>query len=222
MHAINMKAPTAILAAALLFASHVAARTDLEGCTSSNTVAYGGASVLWYVPDTGEICAFLDCGGGMAPPKTTVPGCAAYSGTAEYSPSFLPGFGAEATATATATASAATATDEVVTLTGSSVFASSTEGGSATQTAASASATGMITTAPTTFTSSSVAAATDSASSKAASKVSSASNAAPSAASSAAGNGTMSVATGAAAMPTAGVKGVLGLVAGLVAGVAML
>lgn len=69
------------------------AKTDLSGCTSSNTVAFGGASVLWYVPGTGEICAPLDCGGGRAPPKTTVPGCAAYSGTATYSPSFIAGYG---------------------------------------------------------------------------------------------------------------------------------
>ncbi|KAK1834073.1 hypothetical protein QBC39DRAFT_379990 [Podospora conica] len=31
-------------------------------------------------PDTGAICDALDCGGGRAPPKTTVPGCPQYSG----------------------------------------------------------------------------------------------------------------------------------------------
>jgi hypothetical protein len=39
------------------------AKTDLEGCTSSETVAFGGASMIYWVPDTGEICSFLDCGG---------------------------------------------------------------------------------------------------------------------------------------------------------------
>jgi hypothetical protein len=33
-----------------------------------------------YDPDTGEICDLLDCGGGRAPPKTTVPGCPLYNG----------------------------------------------------------------------------------------------------------------------------------------------
>jgi len=80
------------------------AKTDLSGCTSSQTVAFGGASMIWYVPGTGEICAPLDCGGGRAPPKTTVPGCAAYSGTETYSPSYLSNWGS-ATATATSTAS---------------------------------------------------------------------------------------------------------------------
>jgi len=74
------------------------AKTDLSGCTSSQTIAYGGASLIWYVPGTGEICAFLDCGGGRDAPITTVPGCAAYSGTATYSPSYLSGWGS-ATAT---------------------------------------------------------------------------------------------------------------------------
>ncbi|KAK8183916.1 hypothetical protein BC567DRAFT_45737 [Phyllosticta citribraziliensis] len=86
----------ALLATAIL-ATGALAKTDLSGCTSSNTVAYGGASVIWYVPGTGEICEALDCGGGRAPPKTTVPGCAAYSGTASYSPSYLPGYGPGAT-----------------------------------------------------------------------------------------------------------------------------
>ena len=99
----SITSTTALLSAVALFlAGPAAAKTDIAGCVSSKTVAYGGASLIWYVPDTGEICAFIDCGGGRAPPKTTVPGCPQYSGTAEYSPSYLPGFGS-ATATATAT-----------------------------------------------------------------------------------------------------------------------
>ncbi|CAM1506476.1 Fc.00g061170.m01.CDS01 [Cosmosporella sp. VM-42] len=80
---------------ALLLTGTVLARTDLDGCTSFATVAtennngmpYG--TVIWYVPDTGELCEFLDCGGGRAPPKTTVPGCDSYEGTETYSPNFI-------------------------------------------------------------------------------------------------------------------------------------
>lgn len=87
----------------LALAALVSAKTDLEGCTSSQTVAYGGASMIYWVPDSGEICSFLDCGGGRAPPKTTVPGCAQYSGTASYTPDYMPGYGPNATPTATVT-----------------------------------------------------------------------------------------------------------------------
>jgi hypothetical protein len=75
------------------------AKTDLSGCTSSETVAYGGASMIYWVPGTGEICSFLDCGGGRAPPMTTVPGCPGYVGTMSYEPSYMPGWGPSATPT---------------------------------------------------------------------------------------------------------------------------
>ncbi|KAK8247359.1 hypothetical protein HDK90DRAFT_39590 [Phyllosticta capitalensis] len=102
-----------LLATAIL-ATGALAKTDIAGCTTTNTVVYGGASVIWYVPGTGEICEALDCGGGRAPPKTTVPGCPAYSGTASYSPSYLPGYGAGATSSPVADNVAATATGSVV------------------------------------------------------------------------------------------------------------
>lgn len=76
------------------------ARTDLTGCTSTDVSSPAGTSIAWYVPGTGELCDFLDCGGGRAPPKTTVPGCPQYSGTATYSPSYLPGYGAMETGSA--------------------------------------------------------------------------------------------------------------------------
>ncbi|KAK1990093.1 hypothetical protein LX36DRAFT_593357 [Colletotrichum falcatum] len=85
-----------IAASVAVLATAALAKTDLAGCVSSDSVVaptYGGtpyASVVWYVPGTGEICAPLDCGGGRAPPKTDVPGCAGYTGTDKYSPSFLP------------------------------------------------------------------------------------------------------------------------------------
>ncbi|KAH6900531.1 hypothetical protein B0T10DRAFT_31330 [Thelonectria olida] len=104
-----------VTAAALLLAAAPAlARTDLEGCTSSDGVysPSGGtpyATRIWYVPDTGEICEFLDCGGGRAPPKTTVPGCPLYEGTATYSPSYLD---MAASTTAAAVKSTTTQADE--------------------------------------------------------------------------------------------------------------
>jgi len=81
-----------LYAVGFLAVQPVLGRTDLQGCTSSEVVTNGGASYIFYVPDTGEICSFLDCGGGRAPPKSTVPGCPLYSGTATVTPSFLPGF----------------------------------------------------------------------------------------------------------------------------------
>ncbi|KAH7179365.1 uncharacterized protein B0J16DRAFT_346722 [Fusarium flagelliforme] len=76
-----------------LLAGTALARTDLAGCTTYDTVVSNAngmyATRIWYVPDSGEICDFLDCGGGRAPPKTTVPGCPAYEGTETYSPLFI-------------------------------------------------------------------------------------------------------------------------------------
>ncbi|KAF7594836.1 hypothetical protein BBP40_008166 [Aspergillus hancockii] len=96
------------------------ARTNLAGCVSSATVnQWGHASMIWYLPDTREICDFPDCGGGRAPPKTTQPGCPLYTGTETLTPSYLPGWGpngkiapstAAATATTTGSEISATAT----------------------------------------------------------------------------------------------------------------
>lgn len=80
----------------LSLTSSVLAKTDLGGCTSTRAAT----GIIYYVPGSGEICSPLDCGGGRAPPKTDVPGCAAYEGSAPYAPSFLPGFGIGGTVTA--------------------------------------------------------------------------------------------------------------------------
>lgn len=96
----------------------VLARTDLTGCTSTSVSSPAGASIAWYVPETGEVCDLLDCGGGRAPPKTTVPGCPLYSGTASYSPSYLAagvgemGVAFSSFSASFATASAATVEEE--------------------------------------------------------------------------------------------------------------
>lgn len=99
------------LVGALLLAAPVAAKTDIGGCVSSATKnQWGEASMIWYVPGTGEVCELLDCGGGRAPPKTNVPGCDNYKGTAEYQPTFLPGFGASGSSGAAEATTAATTT----------------------------------------------------------------------------------------------------------------
>lgn len=89
--------------------SLASARTDLEGCVSSVVVINYGASYLWYVPDTGEICSFLDCGGGRAPPKSTVPGCPLYTGTATVTPDYIEGWGPNGKQAASTTTIASTA-----------------------------------------------------------------------------------------------------------------
>jgi len=106
-----MRTSTNTILATAAFATVVFARTDLEGCTSTDVSSPAGASIAWYVPGTGEVCEILDCGGGRAPPKTTVPGCAAYSGTASYSPSYLAGFQASATSAPSTTAEAQTSSE---------------------------------------------------------------------------------------------------------------
>jgi hypothetical protein len=98
------------------------AKTDLSGCTSTDVSSPAGASIAYYVPGTGEVCEFLDCGGGRAPPKTTVPGCPSYEGTLTYSPSFLPGYGSATAGPSDATSTnAALTTDEYESSTSSEV-----------------------------------------------------------------------------------------------------
>ena len=118
------------LGAVVLAAAPALARTDLTGCTYYDSIIAPSQMApyntrIWYVPDTGELCNFLDCGGGRAPPKTTVPGCPQYEGTATYSPSFInpktlggagSGSGAPSTTTQT-TAAAATIQTDSATLT---------------------------------------------------------------------------------------------------------
>ena len=75
---------------ALAASTTVHARTHIGGCTSMHTTnQWGHASMLWYVPETGEICDIPDCGGGRAPPKRNNPACPGYTGTATYEPSFI-------------------------------------------------------------------------------------------------------------------------------------
>ncbi|KAJ9165829.1 hypothetical protein NKR19_g93 [Coniochaeta hoffmannii] len=92
-----------LLIVALLSAIPTLAKTDLAGCVSSEVIIETYyASLIWFVPDTGEICSFLDCGGGRAPPKTTKPGCGGYQGTETVTPEYLPGFGTAKDTAATA------------------------------------------------------------------------------------------------------------------------
>lgn len=66
------------------------AKIGFEGCTSTTTTwTYSHDIVLYYLPDTGEVCDNPDCGGGRAPPKTDKPWCGNYKGTTTYSPMFI-------------------------------------------------------------------------------------------------------------------------------------
>lgn len=117
-----------LTATAVVLASTVLAKTDIGDCTYIDGVytpahGYPYATRTWYLPDTGEICEILDCGGGRAPPKTTVPGCDAYEGTATYSPSFLD---LESLGLATATASSESDSDEATTTAESKTIATAT------------------------------------------------------------------------------------------------
>ncbi|KAL4958937.1 putative cell surface protein [Aspergillus stella-maris] len=91
-----------LLAASVSLLGTAHAKTDIGGCISSATTnQWHEASMIWYVPGTGEICDIPDCGGGRAPPKYDNPACPNYTGTASYEPSYLPGYGPGAAATTT-------------------------------------------------------------------------------------------------------------------------
>ncbi|KAM0553308.1 hypothetical protein ACHAPJ_007321 [Fusarium lateritium] len=51
------------------------------GCSTHSFTTCEDKIIHWFDPDDGMICDPLDCGGGRAPPKTDVPGCAGYTGT---------------------------------------------------------------------------------------------------------------------------------------------
>ncbi|KAL5042187.1 hypothetical protein BDW71DRAFT_200757 [Aspergillus fruticulosus] len=68
----------------------VYARTTLKGCTFAETVSERNEySIVWYVPETGEICDVPVCGGGLDPFDYDNPACPEYTGTAPYEPSYL-------------------------------------------------------------------------------------------------------------------------------------
>ncbi|KAK0751284.1 hypothetical protein B0T18DRAFT_402181 [Schizothecium vesticola] len=81
-----MHPPTALLPL-LAFAGLALA----EPCAFSRRVLTqcGDGPLFNIDPDTGAICDALDCGGGRAPPKTTVPGCPLYSGPLPSTTRFL-------------------------------------------------------------------------------------------------------------------------------------
>jgi hypothetical protein len=59
------------------------------GCSTHSYTTCDDNIVHWFDPDDGMICDPLDCGGGRAPVKTGVPGCANYSGTETRGTSYL-------------------------------------------------------------------------------------------------------------------------------------
>ena len=147
-----MKPSTLSFFLGLSLSSLASARTDLDGCVSTEVVINYGASYLWYVPGTGEICTFLDCGGGRAPPKTNQPGCPLYSGTATVTASYIEGYGPNGKQAASTTTAEATTSTEAVETSNSAGGASSAGSDSASaSTAATAtdSSASLITAAPT-------------------------------------------------------------------------
>ena len=128
------------------------ARTDISGCVSSATRdQWGDASMIWYVPGSGEICSFIDCGGGMAPPKSDQPGCPLYTGTATVTPSYMPGYGPNGKMVASTTTVSETSTATLVHTTVLSSAEESSTGSSSDSSATIAhSGNTMITAAPST------------------------------------------------------------------------
>ncbi|KAL4738770.1 hypothetical protein BDV11DRAFT_215736 [Aspergillus similis] len=99
------------LVSTISFLGTVYARTTLEGCTFTETVSESdGYSIVWYVPETGEICDVPVCGGGLNPFDYDNPACSEYTGTAPYKPSYLEDYGPCPT-----TVTAETAVDAAVT-----------------------------------------------------------------------------------------------------------
>ncbi|KAL3434342.1 hypothetical protein BDV09DRAFT_195999 [Aspergillus tetrazonus] len=89
----------------------VYARTILEGCTFTETVSEKNEySIVWYVPETGEICDVSVCGGGLDPFDYDNPACPEYTGTAPYKPSYLADYGPSPTAVTAETAADAAVT----------------------------------------------------------------------------------------------------------------
>ncbi|RAK73290.1 putative cell surface protein [Aspergillus fijiensis CBS 313.89] len=132
----------------------VVAKTDIgPPCTSSTTYVGGIFTRIFYIPDTGELCELIDCGGGRAPPKTTVPGCPLYSGTEPVPTHYLPGWGPngrliETTTTTTSGAAEATSETSAITATagaGGSVYASASSSSSSSSATATDAAAAQIT-----------------------------------------------------------------------------
>jgi hypothetical protein len=98
----------------------VLAKGAFAACGTHTFTHCADGIVHWYDPLTGEICDPIDCGGGRAPPKTNVPGCAGYTGalpTVSYLSCWTPSASSTAkpatltTTTKTGSAPTATTTD---------------------------------------------------------------------------------------------------------------
>jgi hypothetical protein len=73
--------------------SEVAESLRRLNCVGSTGYAGGGLRPTFYVPETGQICEMLECGGGRAPPRQNLAGCNQYTGTETYTKISLPGWG---------------------------------------------------------------------------------------------------------------------------------
>ncbi|PGH04955.1 hypothetical protein GX51_03254 [Blastomyces parvus] len=72
---------TQSLLSALVALPLLAASVSAFNCKTHTFTQCEDGITHWYDPDDGMICDPLDCGGGRAPPKKDVPGCAGYTGT---------------------------------------------------------------------------------------------------------------------------------------------
>jgi len=100
----------------------------LSACEKAYTYGVCEGIVQYYDPNTGELCNYLDCGGGRAPPKTDVPGCPLYKGTAVRvtTPTTLPCWtGLSSKAPASPTAATTTAIVDVASSSSSPAAAAS-------------------------------------------------------------------------------------------------
>ncbi|GFG17777.1 protein RTM1 [Aspergillus lentulus] len=81
--------------------SAVVSKIVFAGFSTHSLTTCDDGIVYWFAPNTGEICDPLDCGGGRAPPKTNVLGCAGYTGTYVPTASYLSCWTPPASATST-------------------------------------------------------------------------------------------------------------------------
>ncbi|KAL8377197.1 hypothetical protein RB595_008058 [Gaeumannomyces hyphopodioides] len=112
---------TVLLGALAILGGLVEGKTDLAGCTKYTTTVGNVASIVWFIPDTLEVCTLIDCGGGRAPPKSK-PGCPLYQGPETVTPSFLESnpFKTSASASSSAPSTLATPTSSSVATTAGS------------------------------------------------------------------------------------------------------
>jgi len=125
------------LLSAIALISILASPAVSQECRPISYTACGPTGVVrYYDPDTGEICPYRDCGGGRAPVKYDVPGCAAYTGTElpKTEKSYLPcwtGFSTSSSETSTVFSTTTTVPSSPTSLPSGGSITTSTRSGTA-------------------------------------------------------------------------------------------